>query len=58
MQPQGMPAIALPIAPPLLRLTSLWCLLFIRFRFSTAYRSSWSLRPDRCAVRELAGSPA
>ena len=46
MQPQGMPAIALPIAPPpLLRLTSLRCLLFLRFQFSTAYRSSWSLRP-------------
>ena len=46
MQPQGMPAIALPIdPPPLLRLTSLRCLLFLRFQFSTAYRSSWSSRP-------------
>ena len=49
MQPQGMPAIAPPIAPPpllpLLRLTSLRCLLFLRFQFSTAYRSFWSLRP-------------
>jgi len=46
MHPQGVPAIALPIAPPRLpRLSSLRCLLCLRFQFSTAYRSSWSLRP-------------
>jgi hypothetical protein len=51
MQPQGMPAIALPIAPPpLLRLTSLRCLLFLRFQFSTAYRSAWPLRPIGAAL--------
>ncbi len=46
MQPQGMTAIALPMGPPRLpRLSSLRCLLWLRFQFSTAYRSSWSLRP-------------
>jgi len=46
MDPQGVPAIALPIAPPRLpRLSSLRCLLCFRFQFSTAYLASWSLRP-------------
>ena len=45
MQPQGMTAIALPMAPSSTRLSSLRCLLCLRFQFSTAYRSSWSLRP-------------
>ena len=45
MEPHGVPAIALPIAPPRLpRLSSLRCLLFLRFQFSTAYCSSWSSR--------------
>ncbi len=46
MHPQGVPAIALPIAPSRLpRLSSLRCLLCLRFQFSTAYCSSWSSRP-------------
>ena len=46
MQPEGTTAIAMPMAPPRLpRLSSLRCLLCLRIQFSTAYRSSWSLRP-------------
>jgi hypothetical protein len=58
MQPQGMTAIALPMAPPRLpRLFSLRCLLFLRFRFSTAYCSSWSSRPIGAPLVSLLGSP-
>ena len=47
MQPEGMMAIALPMAPPRLpRLpSSLRRLLCLCFQFSTPYHSSWSLRP-------------
>ena len=46
MQPEGMTAIALPMAPSRLpRLSSLRCLFCLRFQFSTSYHSSWSLRP-------------
>ena len=58
MQPQGMTAIALPMAPPRLpRLSSLRCLLFLRFQFSTAYCSSWSSRPIGEPLVSLFGTP-
>ena len=46
MKLQGMTAIAPPMpCPALPRLSSLRCSLFLRFQFSAAYSSSWSLRP-------------
>ena len=58
MQPQGMTAIALPMAPPRLpRLSSLRCLLCLRSQFLHGVPFLLVLAADRCAAREPAGSP-
>jgi hypothetical protein len=56
MQPQGMTAIALLMAPRLQQLPSLRRLLFLRSQFSTAFCSYWSSRPIGAPLVSLLGS--